>query len=197
MRRVIVESPYAAPTPEGRDENITYLRRALRDCLGRGEAPFASHALYTQPGVLDDKVPEERTLGIEAGLVWGKQADATVVYMDRGVSEGMRMGIKRAQSERRSVEYRYLDGGDHLGCISTHAGRSLRSATTLLDSYLTLEAAMIVLDDADDPAADTLRDALDPIWRKLSAEDRAFLSARGLLTDAGFSPSLPNDGSES
>ena len=193
MRRVLVESPYKSPTAQGRKDNIAYLRRALRDCLLRGEAPFASHAIYTQYGVLDDELTEERALGIEAGLVWGKQADVTVVYMDRGVSGGMRIGIERAKSERRPVEYRYFDASTHhAGCFGTE-DRSLRSATTrnaamLLDSYLTLEAAMIVLDDADDPAADTLRDALEPIWRRLSVEDRAFLDARGAL------PFPPNDG---
>lgn len=109
MRRVIVESPYAAGTAQGRKDNITYLRRRLRDCLMRGEAPFASHAIYTQHGVLDDEAPEERALGIEAGLVWGRQAEATVVYRDRGISEGMRQGILRAEAEGRPVEERYLD----------------------------------------------------------------------------------------
>lgn len=122
-RRVLVESPYAASTPEGREANITYLRRALRDCLKRGEAPFASHALYTQEGVLDDTVPEERALGIEAGLVWGRQADATVVYMDRGVSEGMKLGIERAKSEGRPVERRFLDVVPKRTDINAHCAR--------------------------------------------------------------------------
>lgn len=50
MRRVIVESPYAGDI----ERNMRYLRACLADCLRRGEAPFASHAIYTQPGVLDD-----------------------------------------------------------------------------------------------------------------------------------------------
>lgn len=50
MILVIIESPYAGDV----DRNLEYLRAAMRDCLKRGEAPFASHALYTQPGVLDD-----------------------------------------------------------------------------------------------------------------------------------------------
>ena len=105
MRRVIVESPYAGDV----DANVTYARRALRDCLARNEAPIASHLLYTQPGVLDDDVTRERELGIEAGLVWGEQAEATVVYADRGFSRGMRYGIQRAENAGRPVEIRYLD----------------------------------------------------------------------------------------
>jgi hypothetical protein len=35
---------------------------------------------------------DERARGISAGLVWGEVADATVVYVDRGISGGMRQG---------------------------------------------------------------------------------------------------------
>lgn len=110
MRRVIVESPYAAPTPEGIERNVRYLRACLRDCLLRGEAPFASHAIYTQPGVLRDEVPDERKHGIESGFAWRQVADATVCYMDLGVSSGMRYGVTHADSLRHQIEYRYLGG---------------------------------------------------------------------------------------
>jgi hypothetical protein len=104
-RLVILESPYAGEV----DANIVYARRCMADCLRHGEAPFASHLLYTQPGVLDDNVPAERMLGIEAGLAWGRLAEATVVYADRGISRGMQLGIDRARAEGRPVEYRHLD----------------------------------------------------------------------------------------
>lgn len=104
MRRVILESPFAGDVAR----NERYARAAMADCLRRGEAPYASHLLYTQPGVLDDGKPDERTLGIEAGLEWGRVADATVVYMDLGVSNGMAMGIARAGREGRPVEMRNL-----------------------------------------------------------------------------------------
>lgn len=105
MRLVIVESPFAGDV-EG---NTAYVRACMRDCLDRGEACFASHALYTLPGVLNDTDLEQRTRGIEAGLAWGKKADATVVYTDRGISAGMRLGIQRAHEEGRPVEYRTLE----------------------------------------------------------------------------------------
>lgn len=101
---VLVESPYAGDI-EG---NLKYLRACMHDCLLRGEAPYASHALYTQEGVLDDNIPEERAMGIEAGLAWGDVANKTVVYMDKGLSGGMKYGIKRAKNQGRIVEYRYL-----------------------------------------------------------------------------------------
>jgi hypothetical protein len=80
----------------------------MHDCLKRHEAPFASHLLYTQPGVLRDEVPQERTRGIEAGLAWGLKAEATVVYTDLGISPGMKLGIERAKAAGRPVEERSL-----------------------------------------------------------------------------------------
>lgn len=103
---VILESPYAGDVAE----NERYARACMRDSLLRGEAPFASHLLYTQPGILDDNKPEERALGIEAGLVIGLAMRRTVVYTDRGISEGMRHGIDCARREHRVVLTRKLGG---------------------------------------------------------------------------------------
>lgn len=47
-----------------------------------------------------------------------------------------------------------------------------------LRAYLALERAMVDLDDAGDPLGDDLRDRMDGIWLKLSAEDRAALDRR-------------------
>lgn len=104
MRLVIVESPYAGNV----ERNLRYLRDALHDCLMRGEAPFASHAIYTQPGVLNDSDYNERELGIRAGLFWGDKADATVVYNDIGQSAGMNHGIEAARRIGRPIEFRSL-----------------------------------------------------------------------------------------
>lgn len=107
MKRVIIESPFGGPS---RGRNLAYLRAAMRDCLQRGESPYASHGLYTQPGVLDDNKPNERELGIKAGFAWRDAAYATVVYTDLGISKGMKAGIKDAKRNRRDVEYRQLPG---------------------------------------------------------------------------------------
>ena len=109
VRLVILESPFAG-TPAETAENITYARACMLDCLLKGEAPYASHLLYTQEGVLDDTVPEQRKLGIEAGLAWGQRAEATVVYTDRGISTGMLQGIARARQQGRPIETRSLNG---------------------------------------------------------------------------------------
>lgn len=89
----VLESPYRG-WGETRDEiahnihlNLTYARVCLRDSIQRGEAPLASHLLYTQ--ALDDSIPEERKLGLMCGIVWIPHANYGVFYTDRGWSAGM------------------------------------------------------------------------------------------------------------
>lgn len=110
MRRVVIESPFRGSTKAEADRNLRYLRAAMADCLSRGEAPFCSHGLYTQPGVLRDEDPDERSAGIQAGFAWGAVAEACVVYEDLGISEGMRLGIDAATQNGVPVEYRSLSG---------------------------------------------------------------------------------------
>jgi hypothetical protein len=100
MKLVIVESPFAGEV----ERNIAYARRCIRDSLSRGEAPIASHLLYTQPGVLDDAIPHERQWGIDAGLAWHAAGGVTTaVYTDLGISKGMQYGIAAAIGEYRSI----------------------------------------------------------------------------------------------
>lgn len=106
MKRVIIESPFAGDI----EANLTYLRACMRDCLLHDEAPFASHALYTQVGVLDDQVPDERKLGIAAGFFWRQRGTLTAFYMDRGWSNGMFEGLKHCIQYGHAYEFRYLYG---------------------------------------------------------------------------------------
>ena len=108
MRLVILESPYAGDI----EANLTYARACVRDSLTRGEAPLASHLLYTQPGVLRDEIPEERQWGIDAGLAWRHVAEAHVVYTDRGISKGMEYGIAAAKAAGKPVEFRSLSSSE-------------------------------------------------------------------------------------
>ena len=120
MKRVIIESPYAGRGDDGGDrfndlmDNIKYAQRCMSDALSRGEAPFASHLLYTQEGILDDDIPEERALGIEAGLIWGECADQVCVYVDRGMTKGMIKGVERAREEGREIVFRSLVSGEEV-----------------------------------------------------------------------------------
>jgi hypothetical protein len=107
MKLVILESPFAGDV----QANIEYARAAVRDSLARGEAPIASHLLYTQQGILDDDIPSERQWGIDAGLAWRGVSSGTVVYTDQGISRGMKYGIAKAIEDGKSVEYRTLKPG--------------------------------------------------------------------------------------
>lgn len=104
MKLVIIESPYRG------DEhfNVAYARRCLRDSLRRGEAPLASHLLYTQAGVLFNESPVERHIGIAAGLKWYDVAELCAVYADLGISEGMTRGTARARDKGVPIEERFL-----------------------------------------------------------------------------------------
>lgn len=104
MKRVIIESPFAGEV----ERNIKYAKECMADSLKRGEAPFASHLLYTQEGILDDLNIEERTLGINAGFAWGEVADCVVVYEDYGISGGMALGIERAREQGLPIDYRKI-----------------------------------------------------------------------------------------
>ncbi len=106
MKRVIVESPFRGENLYQTERNRRYALECMKDSMLRGEAPFLSHLIYTQ--VLNDKIPEERNLGIEIGLKWGEVADLTAVYTDNGISEGMKIGVADAQKHDRPVEYRVL-----------------------------------------------------------------------------------------
>ena len=106
MRLVIMESPYAGDVKR----NVDYARACVRDCLRRGEAPLASHLLYTQEGILNDDHPQERALGIKAGHVWMPKAEAVVLYLDLGMSRGMREGVRSACHAGVPIEVRLLGG---------------------------------------------------------------------------------------
>lgn len=111
---IVIESPYAGQSKiwpvafVQRWLNRRYARACMRDSILRGEAPIASHLLYTQPGILRDHIPAERAAGIEIGLQWGRLAIETAVYTDRGISRGMKMGVERALQEGRKVSHRIL-----------------------------------------------------------------------------------------
>lgn len=108
MKLVIIESPYAASEHHTVEQHVEYARRCLKDSLSRGEAPFASHLLYTQPGVLNDLIPEERRRGMEAGFAYRQVIKKTVVYTDYDVSPGMDEGLEGAEETDSTIERRTI-----------------------------------------------------------------------------------------
>lgn len=97
MRRVFVCSPYRGDVAA----NVEIARAACREVLRAGDAPFAPHLLY--PDILDDDVPAERALGIEAGRRW--LAIAHEVLVVGPVTAGMREEIVAAEVLGIPVRY--------------------------------------------------------------------------------------------
>lgn len=106
MKLVILESPYSGDV----ERNLRYARRAVADSLEQGEAPIASHLLYTQPGILDDLDPAQRELGIAAGLAWQRVAEGAVFYVDHGVSRGMLAALPMYRIRKIPIEFRVIGG---------------------------------------------------------------------------------------
>lgn len=104
--RVILESPYSGDVVT----HTKYAHRCIRDSLKRGEAPFASHVLYTSS--LDDKDPSQRTSGMEAGFEWIESASKTVVYVDYGISSGMSQGMNIAFTQGKEICLRQIGKND-------------------------------------------------------------------------------------
>lgn len=104
MKRVIIESPYQGDI----ERNVRYAQACMHECLMHGESPLASHLLY--PQVLNDRIPFERELGIEAGFARWCAADLFDFYIDLGWSPGMRAAFQLVKREHLSYEIRKLKG---------------------------------------------------------------------------------------
>ena len=110
MVPVVLISPYRGDESGETNRNIEYAKRAARDCLyAHGEAPFASHLLYTQ--MLDDTAPAERALGLQAGDEWAKLAVRLVVYTDYGFTSGMTESINKSDKPCIHRSIGLNDGG--------------------------------------------------------------------------------------
>lgn len=103
--RVIIESPFA-----GGWKHVLYARQCVLDSLSRDESPYASHLLYTQKGLLNDAVAEERRRGIAAADSWLEVADCVAVYCDNGITRGMVIGIVKAAKLGKPIHLRWLTG---------------------------------------------------------------------------------------
>lgn len=110
-RIVQLESPFSPSNGFPLEHNLRYARRALRDSIFREETPYASHLLYTQEGVLNDDVQDERDLGIQTGfrLLRHGLVSMSVVYSDFGLSRGMIDGIRVAIENDIHVQFRFIN----------------------------------------------------------------------------------------
>jgi len=113
--RVVVESPYAGDV----EANVKYARQCISYCLRNGLAPYASHLLYTQDGVLDDSVPEERALCINAGFAWKHASGCkTLFFIDLGWSDGMIKTLEYCKENDLDYQIfsisKLIDGGNEI-----------------------------------------------------------------------------------
>ena len=88
MKRVYVASPFRGATAEATRQNIVYARLCMLDSLERGEAPYLSHLLYTQVWAESDDL---RAAGLAAGTAWRRGSEYVALYIDLGVTDGMRL----------------------------------------------------------------------------------------------------------
>ena len=136
---VIIESPWRAKTPAEQFRNKKYAILCMQDSISRGEAPYASHLLYTQ--FLIEENNEQRNLGIEIGLAWGEKAVKTVVYQDFGLTSGMNYGIRHALKCNRPVEYREIS--DKI----SHNVDSLGALSLLISEYFSVNYMKMISSD--------------------------------------------------
>ena len=139
MDLVIIESPYAGASPAIVAANVEYAQRAMRHSLDRGEAPFASHLLYTQPHVLDDSIPKERERGIQAGFEWMQQATLVAFYIDLGWSPGMIKGLKATRLFRKTIAVRSIFSAPWRGSLEGAAGAEV--GTILREAGVAVEVS--------------------------------------------------------
>jgi hypothetical protein len=150
MKRVIIESPYAGSFKK----NLAYARACVKDSLLRGEAPIASHLLYTQEGILNDSIPEERRLGIDAGLAWTEVAEAHIFYIDYGYSRGMEQARKIAEENTIPIEertiYRLEEGGSEISRLLTQLQLKLISMSCYANEFMDDRAEAITKMNIDE-----------------------------------------------
>ncbi len=106
MALVVICSPLRNDDPDEVERNRVYAREAMRNSMLRGEAPFVSHLLY--PQILEDSIPEERAAAKIATEQVIMRADRLAVYIDRGISDGMREEIRVASVSNTRVVFRTM-----------------------------------------------------------------------------------------
>lgn len=108
MKLVIIESPCKGD----RVLNEAYARKCMMDSFERGELPYVSHLTLTQ--IMDDDDPTQRAMAMGRVFSCMHKFDKSVVYRDRGITEGMRQGIAEAERCGIPVEYRTIGECDLL-----------------------------------------------------------------------------------
>lgn len=90
MNNIYICSPLAGNI----EANIANAKRYCAFAIGQGVMPYAPHVYFTQ--FLDDEVPEERDMGIEAGMKWLALCSEIWVFGNR-ISLGMGAELEYAK----------------------------------------------------------------------------------------------------
>ena len=101
---IYICSPYRANTEEQLQKHIEYARELTRAELLAGRCPVAVHLYMTQ--CLDEDKPEERSIGLAAGIGASHHCHKMVVGKRFGISEGMSGEIRTAEELGIEIEYR-------------------------------------------------------------------------------------------
>ena len=102
-RLVYIASPYAGDI----QSNVEFAKAACRFAVSQGATPLAVHLLY--PQILDDRIPDERTAGIQMGLRVLRACDELWVCGDF-ISHGMQAELDAAKEWGIPVKQMLLDG---------------------------------------------------------------------------------------
>ena len=92
-------SPYRGDT----ERNVKYAQELTRRAVCTSHIPITPHLYITQ--ALDDRNPEERALGMEAGLHLLEPCECIMIGGRYGISEGMRHEIERARRLGKTFLY--------------------------------------------------------------------------------------------
>ncbi len=95
MKKVYICSPYRAHSSAELDRNIEYVQEITRQVLRAGYAPITPHLYMTQ--CLNENDPEERSIGMAAGLQLLAGCDFVVIGDRYGISEGMDTEMRLAE----------------------------------------------------------------------------------------------------
>jgi len=98
MKRVFICSPFAADPYRNVKNALMYCREAVL----QGYAPYAPHAYL--PQALDDTNPEERILGMVAGMSFLDTCDELWAFYDEAPSDGMQLELSAAGSLGKTIK---------------------------------------------------------------------------------------------
>jgi len=92
---IYVCSRFRSKEPEKFMEYLIYTCEVSREIVMQGHEVIVPHLLY--PNFLDDKIEEERKIGIKCSLKLMHVSNIMIINSKYGISEGMKEEIKHAK----------------------------------------------------------------------------------------------------